>query len=238
MNISSDTQIGEVVKHNFKTASLFQANNIDFCCGGKKTIQEACVEAGVETSHLIAELTDVAGHSDPDSEYINQLNLSELCNYIIKRHHSYVRTTIPFLLRNLDKISDVHGKNHPELLEVNRLFGECAGALTMHMQKEEMMLFPYIQLLEEAQRNNVSHGKSPFGTVANPISAMIAEHQTEGERFDSIASLTDNYRIPEDACTTYEVTLKHLRDFEDDLHRHIHLENNILFPKAIELEKN
>jgi regulator of cell morphogenesis and NO signaling len=236
MNISPDSFVREVVKLNFKTAQLFRENNIDYCCGGNKAISDACKEAGVDADQLITQIEAIVTQKDPDSEYINNLSLRELTDYIVKRHHTYVHKSIPILKRNLEKICEVHGEHHPELFEINKLFTESAGALTMHMQKEELMLFPYIKRLELAQASSSSVPKSPFGSVSNPIGMMMEEHQVEGDRFNEISKLSKNYQPPEDACTTYDVTFKQLKDFEDDLHRHIHLENNILFPKAIELE--
>ena len=236
MNFTSETRVGDVVKNNFKTAPLFQANNIDYCCGGAKTISEACAEAGVDSDHLLVQLEDIADQTDPDTQYINSLSLDELSDYIVKRHHTYVRSSIPFLRRSLDKLCEVHGENHPELFEIRTLFNESSGNLTMHMQKEEIMLFPYIRKLAGAKNGNAMVGKSAFGSISNPVKMMLEEHEAEGQRFDKIAGLSKNYSIPEDACTTYRVTLSQLKEFENDLHRHIHLENNILFPKAIELE--
>ena len=236
MTITSDTEVGEVVKLNFNTAPLFHANNIDYCCGGSKTISEACNEVGIEPKQLIVQLEKIAETIDPDTEYINNLTLDELCDHIVKRHHSYVKGNIPFLKESLEKICDVHGANHPELFEIRKLFNESAGELTMHMQKEELMLFPSIQRMERAKNNGSLISRPAFGSVANPIGIMISEHETVGEWFDNIAEISKNYNIPEDACTTYKATLNQLKDFEDDLHRHIHLENNILFPKAIKLE--
>lgn len=236
MNISPDSFVKEVVRLNFKTAPLFQANNIDYCCGGDKAISVACKEAGINQEQLIKQLETLVSQKDPDSEYINNLALGELSDYIIKRHHAYVHENIPVLKRNLEKICQVHGGHHPELFEINELFISSAGELTMHMQKEEIMLFPFIQRLEKAKNESSPLPGAPFGSVSNPIGMMMAEHQTEGNRFDEISRLSNNYQVPEDGCTTYEVTFKQLKDFENDLHRHIHLENNILFPKAIELE--
>lgn len=236
MTIYSHTLVGEVVKQNFKTASLFQQNNIDYCCGGRKSISEACAEAGIETESILNKLEKIFELTDPDSLFINGLTPAELTDYIVKRHHSYVRENIPFLQKSLGKICQVHGENHPELFRVNELFVGSAGNLTTHMQKEEIMLFPYIKSLFKAKNNNLAPPSPVFGTVSNPIAAMIDEHENEGQRFDEISALTNKYSIPEDACTTYEVTLRLLSDFENDLHRHIHLENNILFPKAVELE--
>ncbi len=237
MKISPDSSVGEIVKLNFKTASLFQENNIDYCCGGKITISEACTGAGIDPDKLIKQLETLASQKDPDSEYINELRLGELCDYIVKRHHKYVLESIPPLKKNLEKICQVHGMNHAELFEINKLFTDSADVLTRHMQKEELVLFPYINELELGLRDRTPLPESSFGSVSNPIANMLAEHQQEGERFDQIASLTKNYLIPEDACATYEVTVRQLSSFENDLHRHIHLENNVLFPKAIELEK-
>ncbi len=237
MKISPESSVGEVVKSNFKTASVFQENNIDFCCGGNKSISEACIETGLDAAQLIRKLEMISEQSDPDSLYIDALSLEELSNYIVKRHHNYVNESIPPLKKNLEKVCQRHGEHHPELFQINELFKGSAGELTMHMQKEELMLFPFIRRLELSSKNGTSLPHSPFGPVSNPIAMMLAEHQVEGNRFDQISKLTDNYKIPENACITYEITLRQLRDFENDLHRHIHLENNILFPKSIELEK-
>lgn len=236
MKITSDTLVGDVVKTNFKTATMFQANRIDYCCGGKQTISEACSKAGVSAEQLIGELEEALHTSDPDAEYINKMELGALADYIVSRHHAYVRKNIPFLKQNLDKITEVHGARHPELATVREEFYKSAGELTMHMQKEELMLFPYVKKMEEAKKGNKSLPAAPFGKVSNPIAAMMNEHENEGERFAWISELTNNYQVPPDGCTTYEVTLKQLADFERDLHRHIHLENNILFPKAKILE--
>src|ERR1035437_3830631 len=236
MNISPDLFVKEVVRLNFKTAPLFQANNIDYCCGGDKAISVACEEAGINPEQLIKQLETLIVQNDPDSEYINNLALGELSDYIIKRHHAYVHENIPVLKRNLEKICQVHGGHHPELFEIKELFISSAGELTMHMQKEEIMLFPFIQRLEKAKNDSSPLPDALFGSVSNTIRMMMAEHQTEGNRFNEISRLSNNYQLTKDSCTTYEVTFKQLKDFEDDLHRHIHLENNILFQKAIELE--
>ncbi len=236
MNITPDLFVKEVVRFNFKTAPIFQAHNIDYCCGGNKSISEVCSEAGIDTEQLIKELATVAAQKDPDSEYINNLSLGELITYIVKRHHAYVNESIPPLKKNLEKICQVHGEHHPELFEIKDLFNSSAGNLTMHMQKEEIILFPLIQRQETARKTNTSIPAALSGKASNPIAAMMAEHQAEGDRFNEISKLSNNYQLPEDGCSTYKVTLQQLKDFEDDLHRHIHLENNILFPKAMALE--
>ena len=236
MTINSNTPVGEVVKMNLNTAPVFQANHIDYCCGGSKSISEACSDAGIEPAELIDQLEKITEKTDPDSEFFNSLPLDDLCDYIVKRHHQYVKSNIPFLKASLDKICDVHGENHPELFDLRKLFNGSAGDLTMHMQKEEIMLFPYIAKMAKSEKEGSEISSSVFGSVENPIRMMISEHDTEGRRFDSIAGISNNYEIPGDACMTYKATILRLKDFENDLHRHIHLENNILFPKAIELE--
>ncbi|MDX9812406.1 MAG: iron-sulfur cluster repair di-iron protein [Bacteroidales bacterium] len=237
MKISGNTSVGEVVRFNLKTALLLNEYNIDYCCGGSKTIFEACSEAGIDADTLIIKLEKLSENNDPDTEYINSLVPDELSDYIERRHHSYVKNHIPFLRQSLDKICDVHGSRHPELLEIRELFRGSAADLTTHMQKEEIILFPYIRKMVRVSKDGSQVGRPDFGSVSNPVSMMLAEHENEGRRFDRISELSQNFSIPEDACTTYRATLDQLKEFRDDLHRHIHLENNILFPEAIRLEK-
>lgn len=164
--------------------------------------------------------------------------LDLLSDYIEKTHHRYIDSKIPEITPYLEKIVNVHGNMHPELYEVERLFKESAGDLSAHLRKEELMLFPYIRQVVKAQ---ISGGKKPvakMGDAAEYIALMEDDHNVEGERFRTISELTDNYNPPADACNTYRVTLSLLQEFEEDLHRHIHLENNILFPKSIALIEN
>jgi regulator of cell morphogenesis and NO signaling len=237
MKITQNSIVGEVVKLNYNTATLFVSHHIDYCCGGRVTISQACSKVGVDSDELITQLDTMLAQNDPDAQYINDLNLDELCRYIVKRHHSYVRESIPFLENSLEKLCRVHGEIHPELFELKDLFLTSAGELTKHMQKEEIVLFPYIGKMVLAKEKGTQLLGSPFGSVSNPIGMMMSDHQAEGERFERISEISEHYRIPEDACTTYSVTYQKLNDFETDLHRHIHLENNILFPKAMLLEK-
>lgn len=235
MEIKSNTIIGDIVRVNFKTAQLFEKNKIDFCCGGQISLAEACEKSDVDIKQLIPELELLVQLSDPDSKYLEGLELDDLCEYIIKRHHTYVSENIPFLKQNLLKLCQVHGESHPELFEVAKLFGDGADNLSLHMQKEETVLFPYIaKMVDLKKAGNIN---SDFaGGVLEPINQMILEHVVEGERFEKISGITQNYTPPADGCATYQVTYKSLQEFEQDLHRHIHLENNILFKKAAELE--
>jgi regulator of cell morphogenesis and NO signaling len=235
MGINTNTSVGDIVKVNFKTAQIFEKNSIDFCCGGGVSLGEACSKANVDIDQLIPELESLVLLNDPDSKYIDGLELNELCDYIEKRHHSYVSETIPFLQQKLQKLCDVHGDNHSELFEVKELFDGAAENLSAHMKKEELILFPYIRKMAKYIREDLN-GKSEFGEALKTIELMNEEHQTEGERFEKISTLTSSYTCPPDGCGTYQVTYKTLKDFEIDLHRHIHLENNILFKKALLME--
>jgi len=236
MEIRKDSKVGEIVKENYKTAQIFDRNNIDFCCGGGITLEKACEKANVEYNALLPELEAAILVNDPDSKYFNSIELNELCDYIERRHHSYVTDNIPFLQQKLQKLCDVHGENHPELYKVQELFALSAGNLSAHMKKEELVLFPYIRRLV-AHKNGDSSLASEFGGINAPIQTMLSEHQAEGERFFEIAAITSNYTCPPDGCNTFRITYQTLSDFEQDLHRHFHLENNILFLKALALEK-
>lgn len=235
MNIDANTIVGEIVEMNFKTARVFEKNKIDFCCGGNISLKNACEKSGVEVKNLIPELEALVQTSDPDSEYINNLELDELCDYIEKRHHTYVNSNLPFLQQKLQKLCDVHGDNHPELFEIRELFEGAAQNLSAHMKKEELILFPYIRKMVRFKKENRG-ASTEFGKVLAPIQQMEREHTIEGERFVKISRLTNNYSCPPDGCNTFQVTYKTLQDFENDLHRHIHLENNILFKKALIFE--
>ena len=235
MGINTNTSVGDIVKVNFKTAQIFEKNSIDFCCGGGVSLGEACSKANVDIDQLIPELESLVLLNDPDSKYIDGLELNELCDYIEKRHHSYVSETIPFLQQKLQKLCDVHGDNHSELFEVKELFDGAAENLSAHMKKEELLLFPYIRKMAKYKREDLNR-KSELGEALKTIELMNEEHQTEGERFEKISTLTSSYTCPPDGCGTYQVTYKTLKDFEIDLHRHIHLENNILFKKALLME--
>lgn len=236
MDIKADTRIGDIVKENFRTAQVFEKNKIDFCCGGGISLEEACKKSDTDISELLPELESLVMSNDPDSKYINSLELDELCDYIEKRHHSFVNENLPFLQQKLDKLCDVHGDNHPELFEVRDLFAGAAGNLSSHMKKEELVLFPYIRKMVKIKNKGLTTDEN-FGNAKSAIDVMEDEHQAEGERFEKISELTSDYTCPPDGCNTFRVTYQTLNDFEEDLHRHIHLENNILFKKALVLEK-
>lgn len=235
MDIKTNTSVGDIVKANFKTAQIFDKNNIDFCCGGGISLEEACQKSKVDIKLLVPELEALLALNDPDSKYIDGLELDELCDYIEKRHHTYVSENIPFLQEKLQKLCDVHGENHPELFEIKELFDGASENLSAHMKKEELILFPYIRKMVKYNKE-AQNAKDKLGNVLETIEVMQNEHTIEGERFEKISQLTSSYTCPPDGCGTFQVSYQTLKDFESDLHRHIHLENNILFKKALVLE--
>ncbi len=228
--------IGEIVAEDFRTAAIFKKYGIDFCCKGNRSIEEACENKNINVTEIYDELENLQSSNSQDTDF-KSWPLDLLADYVEKVHHSYVSGKTPILLQFLHKVSKVHGERHPELVEIYSLFSESAEDLAAHMKKEELILFPFIKMMTEAEKTGKEIRQPHFGTVENPVSMMKHEHDIEGERFRKIAKLTNNYQFPSDACNTYQVAFKMLEDFENDLHKHIHLENNILFPKAIALEE-
>jgi regulator of cell morphogenesis and NO signaling len=226
-----------IVTKDFHTAAVFEKYSLDFCCRGGKTIDEACKEKGISPETVLNDLLMVQNDADIASTPYAEWEPDVLCDYIVSNHHSYVTTMIPVLYTHTKKIAAVHGENHPELLTIAEHFETVAIELQQHMKKEEHLLFPFIRTLAAAKRQNSSAVPAPFGSVKNPIRMMEKEHQNAGDEMYSIRSLSSGYTVPADGCTTYRITYQELQDFENDLHQHVHLENNILFPKAIQLEQ-
>lgn len=236
MNILKEHTVGEIVAQDYRTALVFEQYGIDFCCNGNRSIEDACAQKQIISDDLILQLKTVTTKNEESQIDYNAWPLDLLTDYIEKKHHRYVENSIKELIPFLQKIVRVHADRHPELLEIERLFTVSAGELTSHMKKEELILFPNIRKMVQAERSGIL-AQTSFGTIQNPIRMMMHEHDAEGERFRKIATLTDNYTPPADACNTFRTTLSLLKEFEEDLHLHIHLENNILFPKSIILEK-
>ena len=236
MVVDTNKTIGEMVADDFRTASVFSANKIDFCCKGNRTLDEVCNQKGLDVYDVLAQL-EKATESNNSTIDFNTWELDLLIDYIEKKHHRYVEEKAPILLSFLLKLEQVHGAAHPELFEIKNLFKRTADELTQHMKKEELILFPYIKQMVEAARTKSALSAPGFGSVANPIAMMMEEHENEGNRFEKIVAISNNYTPPADGCNTYKVTFQMLQEFESDLHTHIHLENNILFPKAIVLQE-
>src|SRR5690606_6052188 len=210
---------------------------IDFCCGGKKTLSEVSEKKGISLEALKAELKAAENMESGSSINFDKWELDFLSDYITNTHHQYVKDNIPFIGELAQKVAKVHGANHPEAVQTAAVFARVAQDLGLHLIKEEKILFPFIKELVAAKKSNTGKPDSSFGEVENPIQMMEAEHEQAGEDMEEIRALTNNYQIPADACTSYRLLYQKLEEFENDLHKHVHLENNILFPKAFELEK-
>ena len=237
MTIQEDQIIGELVANDYRTASVFKKYNIDFCCQGNRTINDACEAKEIDGKLVVADLNALVQSQEAGSIDYQSWPLDLLAEYIEKKHHRYVEEKTQEIKPYLEKIARVHGGRHPELLEINEHFNATAGELAMHMKKEELIVFPFIKKMVKAKEEGTKVAAPNFESIQFPIQAMMDEHTNEGDRFRLIEALSDNYTPPADGCNTYRVTFALLKEFEQDLHLHIHLENNILFPKAIELEK-
>lgn len=230
------TSVRDIVAVDFRAAAVFERHGIDYCCGGGRTIAEASAAAAVPAERLLSELGNLAGASAGLPPRFAAWNPAFLVDYIIANHHAYVRAALPAILAHAEKVADKHGARHPEMIDVARTFADVAAEMAQHMMKEEQILFPYVQALAAQAASGCPVGPSPFGSIANPIRMMETEHESAGNAMRRIRDLTGNYAPPDDACTTYRVTLAELEAFERDLHQHVHLENNILFPRALEME--
>lgn len=243
MQINKQTTLGDIVAESYQTAAILEKYQLDFCCHGSRSLAEACQATNLDMEKITTELQHALDgtNSDRDERAGVPANLKDwpldlMADYVEKMHHRYVTRQTPVIKNYLDKIVQVHGMRHPELAEIRSIFQQTAGELAMHMKKEELMLFPFIRKITIASLSGAKAAPPPFGSIANPVNAMLADHEAEGERSAKIRSLCNDHIAPEDACNTYRLTFQLLHDFEKDLHQHIHIENNILFPKAIELE--
>lgn len=237
MELTETKKLGAIVAGNYKTAEVFEKYGLDFCCKGFKTINEACQEKGIDPESILSELKLILADAEIEEKTYNDLSLTELVNHIVSKHHAYVKRVMPVIVAHVEKISHVHGTNHPELNDVEKIFKKIYGDFTAHLQKEEMVLFPYITAMEKSLNEGTPAPNAFFGTVANPIAMMEAEHETAGAELEQIKELTHHFTPPADGCTTYRVTLQELNEFTRDLHQHVHLENYILHPKAKLMEK-
>jgi regulator of cell morphogenesis and NO signaling len=231
--LETDT-VGEIVSADYRKAEVFKKYGIDFCCGGKKTLRDACQERGVNVDMLKGELSRVKDRTDLTLHTFSDWNAEFLADYILNVHHTYTKRVLPELKSYAYKVSAVHSEFHPELTTIRERIDALNDELLHHMMKEENILFPYIK---ELASSSAPAGKPHFGTVKNPIAVMEQEHDDAGMILKEIRGLSNNYSLPPEACASYTLLYKLLMEFESDLHLHIHLENNVLFPKAKELEK-
>ncbi len=236
MIITEENTVAEVVTNNIKTADVFKKHGIDFCCGGGITIKKACEKKNVSYEELEQELSIINNPVLKAHNY-DSWKLDFLVDHIENIHHSYVIENTPLILQYADKVAKVHGHHYTEVVEINNLFKTVAQELASHMKKEELILFPFIKQLVKADREGAKINAPHFGTVNNPIAMMEDEHENAGDILKEICKLSNNYTPPEGACNTFRALYAKLEEFENDLHQHIHLENNILFPKVIKLEE-
>lgn len=234
--INSATTVREVAVQIPESTRLFETLKIDYCCGGNRPLTEACESAGVEVNNVMAMLAILSNANKETVIEFQNLSLTELIKHILDTHHVFTKSEMERIGALVEKVTNAHGANHPELFRVGELFQSLCAELQPHMFKEERVLFPYIQALEQATSSNEQRPFAPFGTVNNPIRMMTTEHETAGSILHELRAVTSDYQVPPDACISYQTLYQAMSNFEKDLYQHIHLENNILFPKAVELE--
>ncbi len=232
-SIDTDRTVGELVAERPSNSRIFEDYGIDYCCGGKESISRACARNGIPTDEILEKLklADTALPQEDSPDYAS-MKLDALVEHIVSTHHAYLNRELPRLQKMSKKVAKVHGDKDDRLGELEGVVRALAEELLMHMMKEEQVLFPVIRQLAQTDSPSETH----FGTIGNPIRAMEADHEIAGNALDTMRKLTDNYTPPDWACNTYRALLDGLRELELDLHQHIHKENNILFPRALELE--
>jgi regulator of cell morphogenesis and NO signaling len=227
--------VGEIVATDSRAAAVFEQFGIDFCCGGGRALSDACRSARVDPADVSRALAALS-ESAVDGDDVTLWPIDRLIDHIVATHHAYVREALPAIARHLTKLQEVHGTRHPELARVAHVFGGIDAELSQHLLKEERILFPYIRDLADRDERTRADLRSPFGTVENPIRMMEREHREAADALGIVRELTRGYTVPDDGCATYRVCMDDLARFERDLHRHVHLENNVLFPRAVALE--
>ena len=230
------TTVGDIVAADFRTAAVFESFGIDFCCGGRHEFADACRQAAADPAAVRQALDALPPVADRLDD-MTSAPLEQLIEHIVETHHGYVRSALPAIAGYLEKLVEVHGARHSELARVLAVFRDLRADFEQHLMKEEQVLFPYVRDLATTSRP-CGVSRSPFGTVENPIRMLEREHLEAGDEMRTIRELTHGYAVPGDGCRTYTVCMAELSCFERDLHRHVHLENNVLFPRAIQLESS
>jgi regulator of cell morphogenesis and NO signaling len=230
--------VGDLAAEDPAAAHTFEKLGIDYCCGGGSTLENACRTAGLSVKQVTDSIESLkAAHATaPDRDW-RTAPLADLVAHILNTHHQYTRAELARLAPLFDKVCAAHGQNHPELADIRDTFGALAQELSTHLMKEEMVLFPYILRMEEAALENVPAAPPPFGSVRNPVAMMVHEHDGAGQALREMRAASHGYTPPPDACASYRILYQLLAELEADLHTHIHLENNILFPRSIEMER-
>lgn len=227
--------VGDLVAGNYRTAAVFEKYGIDFCCGGKVTVAAACREKGIDQEQLFRDLHQAAAEQVERSRNYGAWELPFLADYIVNTHHGYLREETDGIAAYTRKIAEVHGAHHPEVIEIAKIFRKVAGELFEHLRQEEEVLFPAIRKIDAATKGGSAPDAGEIAELRRTIAELGHEHDEIGAAVHQIRALARDYAIPADVCTTYVLTYQKLKEFEDDLHMHVHLENNILFPKAAKL---
>jgi regulator of cell morphogenesis and NO signaling len=230
------TRLADIVRDDPRMSPVFDRLGLDYCCQGHRTLQEASNDQGVPVSEVIDALLALGPRPEEATDRIEWTDPTALIQHLITTHHRYVREHVSILQGWLAKLAGKHGGRHPELHQVRALFHTLSGELLQHMNKEESILFPFIESLWAAHETGQRAPASPFGTILNPIRAMEREHRDAGDLLSKLRSVTNGYEPPSDGCTTYRACFAELSRFEADLHQHVYLENHVLFPHAIALE--
>ncbi|MBN8730440.1 MAG: iron-sulfur cluster repair di-iron protein [Acidobacteria bacterium] len=233
----SGQTISEIATRSLAAVRVFERLGIDYCCGGNRPVEEACQEHGLDAAAVLSELDAALANRPPDETDWNRATLRDLIRHIVGKHHEYLKSEMPNLAQRLEKVMKVYGEQDRATLgALPRIFHDLRAEMDLHMHKEEMVLFPYIDRLEADVSSGRPVSPPPFGSVKNPIAMMEHEHDSAGAALKGMRDSTHGFAVPDHACTTYRSLLDGLRELEEDLHVHIHLENNILFPRAIALE--
>ena len=241
IQIDERTTVRQLVGRHPETRPVFEKYEIDYCCGGARSLADAAAGCNLQVADLVEVLAEAVETAATTAETPERdwyaAPLDELVEHIVATHHSYVRTALPRLRSLISKVLNAHRESHGDMLtRVQAYVGALDSELSSHMMKEEQVLFPYIVALESHHREGTARPQAPFGTIRNPVRQMEHEHETAGNALTGLREVTGDYSLPGDACPTFEALYQELESFEGDLHQHIHLENNILFPRAIELE--
>lgn len=235
MNELLNQSLAQIVNNDHRTAAILEKYHLDFCCKGKRTLADACKEGAVAPEQVLTDLENIPQVPDKSiASRFDQFSLAQLCDYIVNMHHNYVRSEMPSISQYLVKVTGKHGDKHPELYKVLELFSEVRCEMDQHMQKEEVVLFPRIKDIE-SRAGSGSPLNIDLTYLFAPITVMESEHDHAGTAMEEIRQLTQDYIPPVGACTTFRLLYHSLQAFEADLHQHVHLENNILFPKALKL---
>jgi regulator of cell morphogenesis and NO signaling len=234
---TADRTIGEIVADDYRTARVFEKQGIDFCCGGNVALAATCAQKGIDLAAITGELERVKSEPVERSQNYVSWEMPFLADYIINAHHTYLKENTGQIAAYTDKIAAVHGAHHPEVIEIATIFGKIADALSTHLREEEEAFFPAIKRADAARKAGTAPRAKDIETIKNSLVKLSHEHEEIGDAIHTIRHLAKEYAIPADVCNTFVVTYQKLEEFEDDLHKHVHLENNILFPKALEIEK-